>query len=280
MPLPLALMHRVEGRAVLVIGDDEAALEPKRRFVERSGAVVVTDLAQATAAGARLAFLAYADNAEAATMAERARATGMLVNVVDRPELCDFTTPAVIDRDPVVVAIGTGGASAGLAKHLRLRLEALLPPGLSSLALALKGARAVLRRRFPDPAARRLAIDAALEEGGPLDPFDPAAAGNVARWAEGAAAPDRIEPAVIQPLSDDPDDLTLRQARLLGRADLVFHENGVPSAILARARADAERRLLPATPVDLERSDRLSVVIRAPQPAQAASASAGASSAK
>lgn len=280
MALPLALMHRVEGRVVLVMGDDKAALEPKRRFVQRSGGVVMADLAQATEAGARLAFLAYADDAEAATMAERARAKGMLVNVVDRPELCDFTTPAVIDRDPVVVAIGTGGASAGLAKHLRLRLEALLPPGLGSLALALEGAREVLRRRFPDPAARRLAIDAALEEGGPLDPFDPAAAGNVARWAEGAAAPGRIEPAVIQPLSDDPDDLTLRQARLLGRADVVFHESGVPSAILARARTDAERRLLPAAPVELERSDRLSVVIRIPRPAQAASASAGASSAK
>ena len=44
----------------------------------------------------------------------------------NRPELCDFTTPSLLDRDPVLVAIGTDGASAGLAKHLRLRLDALV----------------------------------------------------------------------------------------------------------------------------------------------------------
>lgn len=263
MPLPLPLMHRVDGRAVLVMGD-EAAAEPKRRFVQRSGAVVVTDLDQARAAGARLAFLAYDDEAEALAAAERVRDAGMLVNVVDRPELCDFTTPAVIDRDPVIVAIGTGGASAGLAKHLRLRLEALLPATLGSLASALEAARATLRRRFPDPAVRRQAIDVALEEGGPLDPFDPAASGNVARWLDGSAAPQLIEPVIIELSSKDPEELTLRQARLLGRADVVFHEAEVPAAILARARADAERRPWSGVAAGEEPSG-LVILLRAPR---------------
>src|SRR3546814_14222183 len=76
--------------------------------------------------GARLAFVALADEAEARAAAEALRARGLLVNVVDRPDLCDFTTPAIVDRAPVTIAIGTGGASAGLAKAIRQRVEALL----------------------------------------------------------------------------------------------------------------------------------------------------------
>ena len=75
----------------------------------------------------------------------RARGAGLLVNVVDKPALCDFTTPSIIDRAPVIVAVGTGGASAGLAKALRLRLERLLPQGLGALAEALYAARGDLQ---------------------------------------------------------------------------------------------------------------------------------------
>src|SRR5690606_14609460 len=119
-------------------------------------------------AQARLAFVALAQPEEAAT---RLRARGLLVNVPDRPDLCDFTVPSVLDRDPVLVAVGTGGASAGLAKHLRLRLEALLPADLGALAEALYRARDALRARFPKAAERRRALDAALGPGGPLDPL-------------------------------------------------------------------------------------------------------------
>jgi uroporphyrin-III C-methyltransferase/precorrin-2 dehydrogenase/sirohydrochlorin ferrochelatase len=165
----------------------------------------------------------------------------MLVNVVDRPELCDFTTPSILDRDPLLVAIGTGGASAGLAKHVRLRIERVLPATLGVLARALEAARPALRARFPDGAERRRAVDAALAEGGPLDPLDPAAHARVADWAEGAVAPDAGPVVAIVLRSDDPEDLTLREARLLGIADTLLIADDVPAAILARARADARR---------------------------------------
>ncbi|HCC25774.1 MAG TPA: siroheme synthase, partial [Erythrobacter sp.] len=67
-----------------------------------------------------------------------------------------------------------GGASAGLAKHLRLRLEAILPQSLGALASGLSAARDRIRARYPDGDTRRRAIDAALQEGGRLDPFEPA----------------------------------------------------------------------------------------------------------
>ena len=168
----------------------------------------------------------------------RLRARGLLLNVVDRPDLCDFTLPAIIDRDPVLIAIGTGGASAGLAAALRQRLELLLPAGLGRLASALFAARDSLRARFPDTDVRRRAIGSLLAADGPLDPLtehaDPASA-----IAATEAAPGRTERLEI--VSADPDALTLRAARLLGLADRLHIEGAVPDAILDRARADAQR---------------------------------------
>lgn len=231
----LPLFHRIAGQPVIVAGVGDAA-DAKRRLVERAGGRVVgPDDRQA-----RLAFIAL-DRPEA--LAAELTARGVLVNVVDRPDLCDFVTPAVVDRDPVLIAVGTGGASAGLAKAIRLRLEAWLPASLGLLAAGLHAARGAIRTRWPDAAARRAAIDAALGEGGRLDPLAEHDDRAVMAWLEqpGDAGPACHEFAAA---GDDPDDLTLRQARWLGRVDLVAYEPGVSPAILARARADALRREL------------------------------------
>ena len=248
----LPLFHRIAGQPVIVVGEGDAA-EPKRRLVERAGGrcTGIED------SDARLAFVAL-DQPEETVAALRAR--GVLVNTVDRPELCDFTVPSILDRDPVLVAIGTGGASAGLAKALRLRLEQIVPASVGALATALGAARAALRTRFPDPGDRRRALDAALGEGGSLDPLSEGGAERVAAWLDGAqgGAGGCVDLIVT---SDDPEDLTLRMARLLGSADLVAYEPGVALAILDRARADAVRQEL-AAGVSLARSSGLTVVLR------------------
>ena len=258
----LPLYHRLAGQPVVVLGEGEAAAA-KRRLVERAGGRVVDNLQEGVVAGARLAFVAHADERAAEADAGRLRGAGMLVNVVDRPALCDFTVPSLLERGPVLVAVGTGGVSAGLAKALRLRLEGLLPPGLGALAEGLGRARARLRERFPDGAARRRALDAALAAAGPLDPLDPGSAGRLDDWLAAPAAGEAGGLVDIALRSADPDDLTLREARLLGSADMVAHEPGVPEAILLRARADAVRRILGeggAPPVGAG----LTLVLRAP----------------
>jgi len=229
----LPLFHRVAGQPVIVLGEGEAALA-KRRLVERAGGVVVGE----DNAEARLAFIAM-DEPEAA--AARLRKRGLAVNVADRPELCDFTTPSLLERGPVLIAVSTGGASAGLAKALRLRLEASLPAGLGALAVALQQARAALRERWPDAAVRRRALDAAMAQGGALDPLEDHRHAAVTRWLEGAGDGALTARHEIRLRSADPDDLTLREARLLGTADTIRHEAAAPPAILARARADAVR---------------------------------------
>ena len=257
----LPLFHRIAGRPVVVLGRGDAA-EAKRRLVERAGGIVLDDLQKGIDKGARLAFITHEDASAAEADAERARRAGLLVNATDRPALCDFTVPSILDRSPVLVAIGTGGASAGLAKQLRLRLEALLPQSLGQLAKALETARATLRGRFPDAGERRRVLDAALGLGGALDPLDEASAGNVNEWLAGAAAdPGGIIEIVLR--SGDPEDLTLREARLLGSADCIAYESGVASAVLDRARADAMRVLVNVGEIPAEQKGLL-VVLRQP----------------
>ena len=107
----LPLFVRLAGRPVMLIGEGEAA-DAKRRLLTRAGAVVVGEDAEAA-----LAIVAL--DAPEATVT-RLRARGVLVNAVDRSDLCDFTLPAIVDRDPVIVAIGDrrrvcgpgGGAAA------------------------------------------------------------------------------------------------------------------------------------------------------------------------
>lgn len=236
----LPVFLAVTGRPVILTGAGEAA-DAKRRLLERAGARIVGE-----EEAALIAIVADGDDATVA----RLKARGILVNATDRPDLCDFTLPAIIDRDPVLIAIGTGGASAGLAKALRQRIEALLPQRLGALASALHAARSAIRQRWPDAAARRRAIDAGLARGGPIDPFADAKPDRVQIWLEGQgdSAPSRLE--TIKLLSDDPDDLTLRAARLLGEADRLYHAPDVPAVILDRARADAVRIPASATPAE------------------------------
>lgn len=247
----LPLFHRIAGQPVIVLGQGEEALA-KRRLVERAGGEVIDDIQEGIDRGARIAFIAHGDRDATEADAVRLRRAGLLVNVVDRPSLCDFMTPSIVDRDPVLIAVGTGGSSAGLAKSVRLRLEAILPQRLGALSNALQAMRDAVRARWPDAGERRRALDAALAPGGPLDPLDEASADRADDWLAGAADGERGGRVEILLASYDPEDLTLRQARLLGSADAILHEEGVPPAILARARADAVRAPWPLTGAEPE----------------------------
>lgn len=232
----LPIFLRLHGRPVIVIGIGEAA-DSKRRILERAGAVIVD-----ATADAQLAVVALEDDTEANAIVAELKVRGILVNATDRPALCDFTLPAIIDRDPVIIAIGTGGASAGLAAALRQQFESLLPHSLGALAQQLFAARAALKKQWPLGADRRRALGAALSKAGALDPLAAQTATAVADWLETPPTADALSHCHnITLRTNDPDDLTLREARLLGQADAVYHTQDVPEDILERARADAPR---------------------------------------
>ena len=252
----LPIFVNLRGRKVILVGEGEAA-DAKRRLIERAGGICV----YAVNLEARLAFVAIDDEAEALATADDLKLRGLLVNVVDRPEHCDFTTPAIVDRAPVLIAVGTGGASAGMAKAIRQRFETMLPERLGAFATAIADARDAIRLRWPSGADRRRALDEAFIEGGALDPFANHANGEVESWIadEGNTQPSRL--IEIQLLSDNPDDLTLLTARLLGQADHIFHDADVPLAILNRARADAVRQQVSPSAVA---PDGLTLYLRLP----------------
>ena len=223
----LPLFFNLYSRPVLLVGSGPAA-DAKARLIEAAGGVIVRE-----PGGARLAFVAL-DGDAADEAAVRLKASGLLVNVVDRPDLCDFTIPAIVDRHPVTVAIGTGGTSATLAKALRERFEALLPAALGKLAEVIASRRQLLAARLPDAAQRRRYWDALLAPGAPLDPLsDP----DLTFDNDGPPPPS--PPRIISVC--DPDDLTLADLRALSTADTIFHAADAAPAVLDRARRDATR---------------------------------------
>ncbi len=253
----LPIFVRLQGRRVLLIGEGEAA-DAKARLIERAGGIIIHNIEDESAA---LAFIALEDTEQAAKMADQLKARGLLVNVVDKPALCDFTTPAIIDRAPVIIAIGTGGASAGLAKAIRQRFETLLPQNLGALADKLFAARARMKAILPRADERRRFIDQGLQASGAIDPFRDCSADQFDSWLESDNEALASRTVAIQLASYDPDDLTLRAARLLGEADHIIHPQACPPDILSRARADAQRHIAPGNNAAL---DGLIITLHAP----------------
>ncbi|HEY3814046.1 MAG TPA: siroheme synthase CysG [Caulobacteraceae bacterium] len=254
----------LDGRSVVVVGSGDAAVA-KARLAAKTPAEVrwfapdgvpaererpqgLTLVERAPEApdfhGAALVFIAVDDPADAAWYADLAGAAGALVNVVDRPELSDFHTPALIDRGDVTIGVATGGAAPVLARDLRARIEAVLPPGVETLGRVARELRetvkasapqGVARRRFWERAFRGRASDAA-------DANDAASARReVLRELNAPHAPATGFVWLVGAGPGDPELLTLKALRLIQNADVIVHDRLVPEAILDFARRDARR---------------------------------------
>ena len=193
--------------------------------------------------GARLVFIALPDLDQVRRIATLARAAGAQVNVVDQPALSDFQTPALIDRDEVVVGIATGGSAPILARDIRSRIEAVLPEGLAEVARMARELRDTVKSSVPDFLARRRFWERAFR--GPA--ADLAAAGRTAEARRemlrllNQAAPEAGVVHIVGAGPGDPELLTLKALRALQDADVIIHDRLVPDAVLDRARRDARR---------------------------------------
>ena len=261
------LFLKLEGRPVLLVGDGSAAAA-KLRLLGSAGArvAIVADapssdllaaiaearahliqeaLAPAHLADVELVFGATGSEAGDRAVAELARAAGKLVNIVDRPELSDFTMPAIVDRGDIVVAVSTHGASPVLAQRVRAAIESVLPPGLGRLAQFAQRFRSAIQARISDNASRRRFWDQVL--GGPIAAA--VLAGDEKRATRDLIrAVNRGEPraetgrvSLVGAGPGDPELLTLRAARALREADLIVYDNLVDPSVLEYARRDARR---------------------------------------
>lgn len=206
---------------------------------------------QATAAdiqGCALIFAANEDETADRTIAEMANAAGILVNVADSPDLSDFIMPSIVDRDPLVIAISTGGASPVFARMIRARLESTLPAAYGRMVAFVGKHRKRLGAFLKEGAARRRFWERILE--GPVaDRFiaghDQEAEAELEKALNAASSGGEYrfsgEVYLIGTGPGDPDLLTFAAQRLMQRADVVLYDRLIPHGILNLVRRDAER---------------------------------------
>jgi precorrin-2 dehydrogenase/sirohydrochlorin ferrochelatase len=245
----------LSGRTVVVAGTGPAA-EAKARLFEGSPARLLrlegeAAFEPASYAGAALAFVASADAAFAEEAAAAARSAHVPVNVTDRPALCDFTTPALVDRGEVVAAVSTGGASPMLATLLRQDIEARVPEGAGRVAALFRSLQAEVREALPEPHARRAFLRAALSgpaaEAAARGDMEAARAALREALAQGGPLHGRID---FVAGAGPAERLTLAAARALAAADVLVLDDGLDPEVLALARRDVERR--PAAEASVE----------------------------
>jgi precorrin-2 dehydrogenase/sirohydrochlorin ferrochelatase len=159
----------LHGRRVIVVGEGWMA-EEKAALFEGSPAELLRRPADVHAlepesyAGAALVFIASEDEGFAKAAAAAARAGGaMLVNVVDKPPYCDFYTPAIVDRGPVVGAVGTTGKAPGLARRLKAGIDKDWPKDLHLLAALIEAMKVEARAALPGFNARRAYLESLLD---------------------------------------------------------------------------------------------------------------------
>jgi uroporphyrin-III C-methyltransferase/precorrin-2 dehydrogenase/sirohydrochlorin ferrochelatase len=224
------------------------AREPGPRMREIAGRrdtvrIVLRSWASDDLRGAALAVLETEDDEEARAFRAAARAAGAAVNVVDRPEFCDFSFASLVNRSPLVVAISTDGAAPVFAQAIRARIEALLPASFAQWSEAAREWRRRLASLGLDFRQRRSFwerfADLALASAGRA-PLTSDFEALTAAQAE-SEAPARGRVILVGAGPGDPDLLTLKAVRALQSADVVLYDRLSPPAVLELARREARR---------------------------------------
>lgn len=261
----LPVFFKLEGRWVLLAGDNEAAAW-KAELLAAAGAVVriaapspcqkLRALAQSHPdqfelslrpwretdfEDAALAVGAFDDDTEAMRFVAAARKKTIPVNIIDRPATCDFQFGSIVNRAPVVVAISTDGASPALGQAIRRRIETLLPPGIADWARAAKRLRPQLSAQLTEPKARidfwrRFAEFAFISPASEID-----------KSVRKLLAQKSISAGKVTLVGAGPGDaeyLTLKAVRALQSADIILFDDLVSDDVLELARREAKRMLV------------------------------------
>jgi uroporphyrin-III C-methyltransferase/precorrin-2 dehydrogenase/sirohydrochlorin ferrochelatase len=256
---------RIEGKIAAVFGNGDEAFAKVRLLMNTRARIVAhadapeadyyaflianrietvrAPFAPEQVAGATLVFAATGDAAADRTIAAAAREAKIPANAVDQPDECDFFTPALVNRAPVAVAIGTEGAGPVLAQMIRAQIDQILAPSLGRLAELATGYRKTVEHMVPRGVARRVFWRRFFS--GPV--ADAVAADNVSQARQAAnrllGAAEKVA-GHIWLVGAGPgavDLLTLRAQRVMMEADVIVYDALVPQAIVDMGRRDAER---------------------------------------
>lgn len=230
----------IKTEARLVVVSEDPSDEIQRWTVD--GRVEIAD--DADFKTATLIYAATENPDHNLTIAEKARALGRPVNAADQPAGCDFITPALVDRSPVAVSIGTEGTSPGLARALKSDLESRLPTNLGDTARTIKTLRDALKGEEPDIAKRQAlwatVLGSGLGDYAALDSDTVTARYNEARQTTEDTADKTGFVHIVGAGPGDPDLLTVGALRVMHSADVVIYDRLVSEEVLSLCRREAE----------------------------------------
>ncbi|TXL71516.1 uroporphyrinogen-III C-methyltransferase [Vineibacter terrae] len=242
----LPLFHDLRDRLCLVIGQGEIAAR-KAAALRAVGANVrmASGFDAGDLAGTALVVVAEAPETIAHAACDACRARGIPINAVDRPAYCTVTWPAIIDRDPVTIAIGTGGTAPLLAARLRTRIEQAVPHTVAVLAAIAERWRPLVKRQLPDTADRRhfwqRFFTGAVAQAALAGDRAGAQRHAIALLANSRARPRLGHVHLVGAGPGDPELLTLRALRLIQSAEIIVHDRLVATEVLDLASREARR---------------------------------------
>jgi uroporphyrin-III C-methyltransferase/precorrin-2 dehydrogenase/sirohydrochlorin ferrochelatase len=189
-------------------------------------------------------------------VAAAAEAAKRFCNVVDDPEHCTFLMPAIIDFDPVTIAVGTAGQSPVIARWLKGLIETVVPARVGTLAELAGRWRERVQSAIPAIGERRRFWEDALTGdvaehayAGRDEQAEQALAAALEQWRNADAKAARTgEAYLVGAGPGSPDLITVRGRQLLAHADVVLYDRLVNPAILSFARRDAELVCVGKTP--------------------------------
>jgi uroporphyrin-III C-methyltransferase/precorrin-2 dehydrogenase/sirohydrochlorin ferrochelatase len=266
----LPVFMTVRERPVLVVGGGKAAAR-KAELASRAGAAVTVlarqvsedmarlieqralahathDVTRADLEGCALVYGASDSEALNEKVHALAMACGVPANIVDRPELCDFIMPAILDRDGVVVAVSSGGDAPLLTRMMKARFETLVPAAYGRLARFAGGWRERVGKVIRDGDQRRRFWEGVFEGtvaelvfAGRESEAEHAMEAQLAAVGKAAEGPAQGEVWLVGAGPGDPDLLTFRALRLMQQAEVVLYDRLIGEGILNLVRRDAER---------------------------------------
>ena len=236
------------GAMVEVFADGELGGEFDEFTDNKNFSQNTAPLSTANLADYAIAYGGMEDEVADQELADLARAAGTLVNVADVPENCDFITPSIVDRDPLVIAVSTGGASPILARTIRARIEVMLPATYGELTRFVGRFRDAAMKKLK-AGSSRLRFWEAVTTGPVADLFlagDEAGAerqlnAELEAAASGTERPKLGEVYLVGGGPGDPDLLTFRALRLMQLCDVVVYDRLIGDGIMNLVRRDAER---------------------------------------
>lgn len=268
----LPVFYRLNGKKVIVAGGSDAAAWKAELlaatganvhiYAEKLSAIFVQLICKPSVCGSYIwhrqswAPVAFADatiaiadaetDAEAQAFFDAARSAGVAVNVIDKPDYCEFQFGSIVNRSPVVISISTDGAAPILGQALRRRIEAVVGPSMNEWAKLAKNIRSKINENLQMGSQRRAFWESFVDRAFGAAPTVTTIDELIAQSKQIAQSPHTLNGKItyIDAGAGEAELLTLKAIRALQAADIIFFDSNISNEVLELARREAKRVII------------------------------------